>query len=76
MNKKVINRSKENRRSRKNGRLSFLRSAGVKRRHAFYYSYQKKMDQHKYHNMTMAKTLPHDTVETMREKLLHGGDLN
>ena len=76
MNKKVINKAKETRRSRKKGRLSFLRSAGVKRRHAFYYSYQKKMDQQKYYKMTMAKTLPHDTVETMREELLHEGDLN
>lgn len=76
MNKKVINKAKQIRRTRTKGCLAFLRSAGVKRRHAYYYSYQKNMDQQKYYKMTMAKTLPHDTVETMREQLLYGGDLN
>ena len=72
MNKKVINKAKQIRRTRKKGCLSFLRSAGVKRRHAYYYSYQKNMDQQKYYKMTMSKTLPHDVVETMREQVLSG----
>lgn len=76
MNKKVINKAKETRRSRKKGRLSFLRSAGVKRRHAFYYSYQKHMDQRKYYKMTISKNLSSIVVEMMREQLLHGGDLD
>ena len=72
MNKKSINKAKQIRRTRKKGCLSFLRSAGVKRRHAYYYSYQKNMDQQKYYKMTMSKTLPHDVVETMRERVLSG----
>lgn len=48
MNKKIINKAKQIRRTRKKGCLPFLRSAGVKRRHAYYYSYQKNMDQQKY----------------------------
>ena len=72
MNKKVINKAKQIRRTRKKGCLHFLRSAGVKRRHAYYYSYQKNMDQQKYYKMTMSKTLPHDVVETMRERVLSG----
>ena len=72
MNKKAINKAKQIRRTRKKGCLPFLRSAGVKRRHAYYYSYQKNMDQQKYYKMTMYKTLPHDVVETMREQVLAG----
>ena len=72
MNKKAINKAKQIRRTRKKGCLPFLRSVGVKRRHAYYYSYQKNMDQQKYYKMTMAKTLPHDVVETMREQVLAG----
>ena len=74
MNKKAINKAKQIRRTRKKGCLPFLRSAGVKRRHAYYYSYQKNMDQQKYYKMTMTKTLPRDVdvVETMREQVLSG----
>ena len=74
MNKKAINKAKQIRRTRKKGCLPFLRSAGVKRRHAYYYSYQKNMDQQKYYKMTMTKTLPRDVdvVETMREQVLAG----
>ena len=72
MNKKAINKAKQIRRTRKKGCLPFLRSAGVKRRHAYYYSYQKNMDQQKYYKMTMSKALPHDVVETMREQVLSG----
>ena len=72
MNKKATNTAKQIRRSRKKGCLPFLRSAGVKRRHAYYYSYQKNMDQQKYYKMTMSKNLPHDVVETMREQVLSG----
>ena len=35
MNKKVINKAKQIRRTRKKGCLPFLRSAGVKRRYAY-----------------------------------------
>ena len=49
MNKKAINKAKQIRRTRKKGCLPFLRSVGVKRRHAYYYSYQKNMDQQKYY---------------------------
>lgn len=76
MNKTAINKAKQIRRTSKKGRLSFLRSAGVKRRHAFYYSYQKHIDQRKYYKMTISKNLPHNVVERMREQLLHGGDLD
>ena len=72
MNKKAINKAKQIRRTRKKGCLPFLRSVGVKRRHAYYYSYQKNMDQQKYYKMTMSKNLPHDVVETMREQVLAG----
>ena len=72
MNKKATNKAKQIRRSSKKGCLPFLRSAGVKRRHAYYYSYQKNMDQQKYYKMTMSKNLPHDVVETMREQVLAG----
>ena len=72
MNKKAINKAKQIRRTRKKGCLPFLRSVGVKRRHAYYYSYQKNMDQQKYYKMTMSKPLPHDVVETMREQVLAG----
>ena len=60
MNKKATNKAKQIRRSRKNGR------------HAYYYSYQKNMDQQKYYKMAMSKNLPHDVVETMREQVLAG----
>ena len=49
MNKKSINKAKQIRRTRKKGCRPFLRSVGVKRRHAYYYSYQKNMDQQKYY---------------------------
>lgn len=76
MNKKATNKAKQIRRSRKKGCLPFLRSAGVKRRHAYFYSYQKNMDQHKYYKMTISKNLSSLVVEMMREQLLHGGDLD
>ena len=72
MNKKAINKAKQIRRTRKKIWLPFLRSIGVKRRHAYYYSYQKNMDQQKYYKMAMSKNLPHDVVETMREQVLAG----
>ena len=76
MNKKAINKAKQIRRTRKKGCLPFLRSVGVKRRHAFYYSYKKKMDQNKYYKMTISKNLSSLVVEMMREQLLHGGYLD
>ena len=76
MNKiKIIRRvvTKARNSSRK-ASLDMLRLTGVKRRHAYYYSYQKNMDQQKYYKMTMTKTLPRDVdvVETMREQVLAG----
>ena len=76
MNKKVINKEKQTRREHKAGELKFLRYAKVKRRHAFYYSYQKHMDQQKYYKMTIAKNLSGSTIVRMREQLLYGGGLD
>ena len=76
MNKKVINKAKQTRREHKAGELKFLRWAKVKRRHAFYYSYQKHMDQRLYYKMTIAKNLPSATIVRMREQLLYGGGLD
>ena len=76
MNKKVINKAKETRRSHKAGELKFLRYTGVKRKHAFYHSYRKHMNKKAYYKMTISKILPWSVIIRMREQLLYGSDLD
>ena len=73
MNKKAINKAKQIRRTRKKGCLPFLRSAGVKRRHAYYYSYQKHMDQSPaYYKPMLTKHLSGYACTLIHEAIFNG----